>query len=67
MRNGEDNMHDVAKDIVDELWADLQDRSMTEGIDPNDQLEILISWYAIVEGMLDGHDYAPPPRLRAYL
>ena len=55
MRNGEDNMHDVAKDIVDELWADVQDRGLVEDLAPDEQLEILISWYAIVDGMLDGH------------
>ena len=54
-------MHDTAKDIVDELWADVQDRGMVEDLAPDEQLEILISWYAIVEGMLDGH-FTQPPR-----
>ena len=46
----------------DELWADVQDRGMVEDLAPDEQLEILISWYAIVEGTLDGHDYTPSPR-----
>ena len=49
-------MHDTAKDIVDELWADVQDRGMVEDLAPDEQLEILISWYSIVEGILDGYE-----------
>ena len=49
-------MKDATRDIVDNLWQDLIDRYLLDQVDADDQLRILMTWYDIVEGTLDGYD-----------
>lgn len=51
-----DSTREIARDLVDQIWEDLQDRKgMLEEVDPDIQLEILVAWYNIAEGVLDGY------------
>ena len=49
-------MREDARDIVDELWEDLDRRGIIVDLHPDEQLEILVAWYGTVEGILDGYD-----------
>ena len=49
-------MREDARDVVDELWEDLDRRGIIFDLHPDEQLDILCSWYGIVEGTLDAYD-----------
>lgn len=49
-----ESTREIARDIVDQLWEDLEGRKgMLDEVDQDVQMEIRMAWYGIAEDILD--------------